>query len=321
MSDLNPPAPQSLRRQRLFHLEAIVLRHIDWGEADRLIWLFTREMGKLRAVAKGVRKPRSRKAGHLEPFTRVNLLLARGRDLPLITQADTIDAYLPLRDSLLRTTYAAYIVELLDRFTFEETSISPAKENRGLYRLLADTLERLSQVENPAPSSPTRTAGQGSPELAVRYYEMRLLDFVGFRPQLFTCTVCGAQIQPQDQYFSARQGGVLCPACGSPAAALTITVNNDDLVESEPHPASGARPISMKALKYLRHFQRSSYSEAARAVLTPILNRELEGIMQGYITYVLERGLNTPSFIRRIRQNLHETPSETGDAQEPPPES
>ncbi|MBN2548765.1 MAG: DNA repair protein RecO [Anaerolineales bacterium] len=321
MSDINPPAPQSTRRQRLFRLEAVVLRHTDWGEADRLIWLFTREMGKLRAVAKGVRKPRSRKAGHLEPFTRVNLLLARGRDLPLITQADTVDAYLPLRDSLLRTTYASYIVELLDRFTFEEASLTSAKENRALYRLLTDTLERLSQAENPASSSPAQTVGRGSPELAVRYYEMRLLDFVGFRPQLFTCTVCGAEILPQDQYFSPRQGGVLCPTCGSPSAALNRPADHDDLVESEPHPASAARPISMKALKYLRHFQRSSYAEAARAVLTPILNRELEGIMQGYITYVLERGLNTPSFIRRVRQNLRDTPSETGDAQEPPPES
>ena len=85
---------------RSFRLEAVVLRHNDWGEADRLLGLFTLEMGKLRALAKGVRKLRSRKAGHLEPFTRVNLLLARGRDLPLITQVETLDPYLPLHEGL-----------------------------------------------------------------------------------------------------------------------------------------------------------------------------------------------------------------------------
>src|SRR5512136_3333508 len=107
-------------RERVSRAEAIVLRHMDWGEADRLLWLFTRETGKIRAVAKGVRKPRSRKSGHLEPFTRVNLLLAQGRDLPIITQAEMIESHLPLRENLRRMGYAAYIVELLDRFTYEE---------------------------------------------------------------------------------------------------------------------------------------------------------------------------------------------------------
>ena len=125
------------RRQRSLRLEAVVLKHSDWGEADRLVWLFSREQGKLRAIAKGARKPRSRKAGHLEPFTRVSLQVARGRDLPIITQAETLEAYLPLRDDLLRTTYAAYAVELLDRFTYEEG------EHQGLYRLLTETLDRL----------------------------------------------------------------------------------------------------------------------------------------------------------------------------------
>jgi hypothetical protein len=121
-----------------FRAEALVLRHSDWGEADRLLTLFTRELGKVRAIAKGVRKIRSRKAGHLEPFTRVSLQLARGRDLLIVTQAETVDAYLPLGESLVLTGYASYVIELLDRFTYEEG------ENRALYSLLTDTLARLA---------------------------------------------------------------------------------------------------------------------------------------------------------------------------------
>ena len=256
-------------RQRTFRVEAVVLRHMDWGEADRLIWCYSLELGKLRAVAKGVRKPRSRKAGHLEPFTRANLLLAQGRDIPLITQADTVEAYLPLRDDLRQATYASYVVELLDRFTYEEG------ENRALYRLLTDTLRRL--------------CGPDDLDLALRYYEIRLLDLAGFRPQLFNCAGCGAEIQPQDQYFSAEQGGVLCPSCGLQA--------------------SGSRPISMTALKYLRHFQRSTFAEARRARPTTAAHRELEVIMQHYLTYLLERSLNTPPFLRRVRK-------EAGDEEE-----
>ena len=256
------PGNLPFQRQRTLRVEAVVLRHIDWGEADRLLWLFTKEFGKLRVVAKGVRRARSRKAGHLEPFTRVNLLLARGRELPLITQVETLEPYLALRDDLMRLTCASYLVELVDRFTYEEG------ENQQIYRLIIDSLSRLSQ--------PTDL------DMVARYYEMRLLDFLGFRPQLFSCAHCGTEIQPVNQYFSSQQGGVLCPNCGPQV--------------------NGSMPISMPALKYLRHYQRSSFAEAARAVLTPSLNHELEMVMQHYLTYLLERGLNTPPFLRRVRR-------------------
>lgn len=249
--------------ERSFRSEAVILKHSDWGEADRLLVLFTLESGKVRAIAKGARKLRSRKAGHLEPFTRASLLLARGRDMLIVTQAETLDAFLPLRENLRLPTYASYIVELIDRFTYEEG------ENQAIYRLLVDTLKRLCTHDDPA--------------LVVRYYELRLLDLVGFRPQLFHCVQCGAVIQPQDQYFSAEMGGVLCPTCGRGVA--------------------GSKPITMNALRYLRHFQRSSFAEAARASLTPTLNRELETIIYHYIVYHLERSLNTPPFLRHIRAN------------------
>jgi DNA repair protein RecO (recombination protein O) len=248
-------------------VEAVVLRHSDWGEADRLLGLFTREMGKLRAVAKGVRKPRSRKAGHLEPFTRVSLLLAKGRDMWIVTQAETVDAHLCLREDLERVGYAAYAVELLDRFTYEEG------ENPALYRLLVDTLGRLDAEPDPA--------------LPIHYYEMRLLDLLGFRPQLFNCAKCGEVIQAVDQYFSPSLGGALCPRCGAATR--------------------GAQPISMAALKYLRHFQRSSYKEAARARPSQEVEREIERLLQHYLTYLLERGLNTPAFLRKIRGRSGQT--------------
>jgi DNA repair protein RecO (recombination protein O) len=248
-------------RERSFRVEAVVLRHSNWGEADRILTLFTLEQGKLRAIAKGARKPRSRKAGHLEPFMRSSLLLARGRDLLIVTQAEIIDTHQPMRDDLLLSTHAYYVGELLDRFTYEEG------ENPTLYRLLADTLKRLSTSANP--------------DLVVRYYEVRLLDLVGFRPQLFNCVNCGEEILPQDQFFSAERGGVLCPKCGK---------------------GSGAWPISMNALRYLRHFQRSSYAQVAQIPFPPELNSQVESLVQHYLTYLLERGLNTPAFLRRVKK-------------------
>lgn len=250
-------------QERTIQTEAIVLRHSDWGEADRLLWLYTRRLGKVRALAKGARKIRSRKAGHLEPFTRVNLLLARGRDFWIVTQAETVDAHLKLRENLVRIGYAAYIVELLDRFTLDED------ENQTLYLLLKETLARLDRGTDP--------------NVPVRFYELRLLDQLGYRPELFRCIHCSAEIKPENQYFSIAMGGVLCPRCGA---------NFPD-----------ASSIDVETLRYLRHFQRSAFSQIAALDLSPALNRRLEQFLGGYFTYHLERGLNTPSFLRRVKNN------------------
>jgi len=108
------------RVEHSIKVEAVVLRHSDYGEADRLLTLYSREQGKLRAIAKGVRKMQSRKAGHLEPFTQVALMLAKGHDMWIVTQAEAIEPLQPLREDLTRIGYAGYVVELLDRFTYEE---------------------------------------------------------------------------------------------------------------------------------------------------------------------------------------------------------
>jgi DNA repair protein RecO (recombination protein O) len=250
-----------MHAEHTLRVEAVVLRHSDWGEADRLLILYSRERGKLRCIAKGVRRLRSRKAGHLEPFTHAALLLARGRDFWIVTQAETLDAYLPLREDLVRTGYAAYVIELVDRFTYDEG------ETKGLFSLLVDTLRRITAAEDVF--------------LAVRYFELRLLDFVGFRPELFRCVNCGEDIRPLDQFFSPLRGGVLCPNCGPKIG--------------------GAQPVSVETLKYIRHLQRSSYSEATRAHLTPAVQREMETLLQHYITYLLERGLNSPDFLNEVR--------------------
>src|SRR5512146_516604 len=104
---------QRERRQRLYRVSAVVLKRRDMGEADRLLTVFTRDRGKLSLLAKGVRKPASRKAGHIEPFTYVELLVARGQNLDLVTQAETREAHRRLREDLWRSTWAYHVAELV----------------------------------------------------------------------------------------------------------------------------------------------------------------------------------------------------------------
>lgn len=249
--------PRSLR------VEAVVLRHQDYGEADRLLTIYSREQGKLRCIAKGIRKIRSRKAGHLEPFSRAKIMLARGHDLWIITQAELIDSYPKLQENLVILGYASYVIELMDRFTYEEGS------HPALYRLLVRTLDRLTAAEHP--------------EMVVRYYDLRLLDLMGFRPQLFNCVNCEKEIIAEDQYFSAQRGGVLCPNCG--------------------HASQVARPISMQVLKHMRHFQKSSFPAAMKAPYNQNLYQQFGSILNYYYLYILERRLNSPGFLRKVQRD------------------
>ena len=124
-----------------------------------MLTLFTPQHGKLRVVAKGVRRPGSKKAGHLEPFTLVNLLLARGRELDIITQAEAVRTFPQIRTDLLRLGLAAYVAELIDRFGVQEG------DSLGLFQLAADTLDRLDR--------------EAVPEVALRYFQIWLLTWWG----------------------------------------------------------------------------------------------------------------------------------------------
>jgi DNA repair protein RecO (recombination protein O) len=251
----------SPREIRTYRTQAIVIGHSEFGEADRMIRLFTTEKGKITAVAKGIRKIKSRKAGHLEPFTQVDLFLAKGRNLDIITQAETIDAHLGIRDDLQRVAYASYILEVLDRFTYEEG------ENAGMYNLLAKTLCRLEDQDNL--------------ETVAHFYELRLLDLLGFRPQLFECIDCGEQIIDQDQFFSPLAGGVACPKCG------------------------GSRPeawaINKDVLRYFRHLQRSKWEVVEEMILAEKIESGLSDLIERYLTYLLERKLNSSDFLREVK--------------------
>ena len=161
-----------MRNSHLYRTEAVVLKRSDFGEADRLVTLYTPNLGKLRVIAKGIRRPVSKMAGHLELFTHSQPLLAKGRNLDLITQSETIESFRALRENLVRTTLAHYVAELTERLTPEHL------EDYPLYRLLVETLRRID------------TGSQ--PDVAVRYFEVQLLDNLGYRPQLQHCVQCRA---------------------------------------------------------------------------------------------------------------------------------
>ncbi|TME36567.1 MAG: DNA repair protein RecO, partial [Chloroflexi bacterium] len=106
-----------MARSRLYRTPAVILKRTDLGEADRIVTFFSRDVGKIRAVAKGVRRTTSRSAGHLEPFTLSDVMFAVGRELDVISQADTLEAFREIREDLELTTHAYYLAEVVDLLT------------------------------------------------------------------------------------------------------------------------------------------------------------------------------------------------------------
>ena len=271
------------RRQRLYRASGIVLRRRDFGEADRILTLFTPEYGKLRVIAKGVRRLTSRKKGHVEPFTYSRLLIARGRELDIITQAETIRSFRELREDLVRLTYASYIAELVHRFTEERD------ENRPLFDLLLHTLEALAHAKDLRP--------------VARCFELRLLDCVGYRPELYRCVICNAAIQAVDNFFNLEAGGVVCPNC-----VLGVGGENGVRERSSAYdePQNTVYPLPLSLLKVLRFLQRERYPACYTLRLQSTTHAALERLMHGYIAHLLEREVKSIAFLETLRRQAKE---------------
>lgn len=246
-------------RQRLYRTEGIIIRRVDLGEADRITTVYTPHRGKLRAIAKGVRRPESHLGGNIELFVRANLLVARGRNLDIITQAEMVEPFKGLRDDLARMHAAFYLGELLDALTDEDLP------NEAAYTLLSECLRAL--------------AGAADPDATARYYEYRLLALLGYRLELAVCVECRRPLGPvENNAFSVRSGGILCPDCRA---------------ADPPAPA-----ISVGALKVLRLIAREPLASLLRVRLPDPTRAELERLGHLHVREHLEREPHTWNLMR-----------------------
>lgn len=255
---------------RNYTVSALILRLRDYGEGHKMITLFSREEGKILAVAKGVRKPRAKLAGLLQHFALAEVHLAQGRRFDVITQVRVLNAHYGLRASIEAFAYANYFAELIDE------SLEERQQKAALFDLTTDALARLAAGE--------------APDLLARYVEISLISMLGYLPQLTHCAHCGVglaftgadgrPVWPQWLGFSVAQGGALCTDC-------------------LPH-VPGSRRIAAGVVQIAQRLLTRGPANFGAAPLSDRLRRELEHTFRDYLEYRLEKRLHSTHFLREL---------------------
>jgi DNA repair protein RecO (recombination protein O) len=256
------PSPARTSRDRVYRTEAIVLSRFDLGETDRVFTLLTRDRGKIRAIAKGARRPTSKLAPSLEYFTRCRMILSRGRDLDVITSVEVLERPNGLGERVSAFSHACHLAEVTNKFTPEGQDVPE------VYRLLSAA---LAELERP-----------GDPWLLARWYEMALLALTGYRFDLYRCAGCGRELLAEPNMLGVQTGGILCPNCWP----------------TDPN----GRVMSVNAQKILRSLDRNGMGEVRRISVDAALAGEIEATLAIYIRSIAEREFSSLRVLREIRE-------------------
>jgi DNA repair protein RecO (recombination protein O) len=238
----------------------IVIREVNTGEADKIITILSKSLGKISAFAKNARRPRSRMVAGTQLLCYSNFVLFKGRDMYSVNTCDVVEPFYEIRNDVVKLTYSAYITDMVNDIIQEE---QPAAKS---LQLVLNTLYMISKTDK-------------SPELMTRIFEMRFLTILGYSPVVRGCSNCGAEEFDQ-LYFSFKKCGFLCKEC----------LNNDTYAER----------ISPGAARALRHIVYSGIKELFNFKVSESVLNELGRISRRYIKDRLDREYRKLDFLKTL---------------------
>lgn len=262
-----------LRQMPTYQADAIVLRRLDYGEADRILTLLTREHGKLAVIAKGARKSKTRVGSSLDLFGRSRMMLAKGANLDVVAQVEGRGDVRHINGDLGRTAYSCLVAEVVDKVLEDRHPVD------DVFELVVETFHRFN--------TPERLARADS-----AWFVMRILDLLGYMPQLHNCAGCGNALPEAASWFSPLLGGVICARCAD-------------------HNQSGSA-LSVNGLKVLRLMAADEADLYDRLRMTPELLGEIEQALEAQLEYHLDRHLKSLDFIRGLRTPHPDPPLQGG---------
>jgi DNA repair protein RecO (recombination protein O) len=267
-----------------YKTEGIVLKSIKLGEADKIITIYSSERGKISAVAKGIRKTKSKFGARLEPFSHVNLMLYDGRNLDIVTQVELISSFREIREDFDKVVYGAAMLDLLEK-------ISPLEEKDEIvFDFMLSSLRALSIAPKNVP-------------LLLAAFDLKMMSIAGFRPNLTNCAVCSEEAAgfKKEIVFSCEWGGLLCEKCG--------------LSDIE------AISISRTTLEAINEIMRREMEDVASLEVSERLERELLMLSQRHVKYYLQARLKSREYLARsevAEAGLNQARQVVQDLRQPP---
>ncbi|MEO2211726.1 DNA repair protein RecO [Paenibacillus amylolyticus] len=246
----------------LYRVEGIVIRSMDYGEGNKIITLCTESGGKVGVLVRGAKKPKSRHAALVQPFTYGQYVYFRNTGLGTLNAGEIVESYHELREDLVKASYASYACELLDRVLQDEET------GTFWFKQLKACLQALKEEKDPV--------------VITSLYEMKILQASGYGPQFDECISCN-QERPDDQLFiSPRLGGVLCRACK--------------------HFDPPAMSVSPKALKLLRLFAQLDLQRLGNISVSESTRDEIKKLMRAFMDHQLGLNLKSRSFLDQMEK-------------------
>ena len=251
-----------MQKIRTESLTGIVLRSISVGEADRLVIIVTRERGKFKCLARGVRKPTSKLGGFLEPMHEVLITVQFSRLFPIVKDVRTIGVLNEISNNVPHYLYLMYIAELLESFILEDEM---NLEIFDLYKFVLKTFNNAHEVN-----------------MLILFFQLKLLMLCGYGPELSACVECRSLLNAEDQYFGFVQGGIICPRC-------MVEIRRTQYVH--------IFEMNLQYIKLLRLSQRETWNKLQTFKVNSEDIGKLIQIINDYITYVIDRKLKSAQFL------------------------
>lgn len=246
----------------LYKTEGIVLKSMEFKEADKIVTIYTKDYGKITAIAKGVRKTKSKFGSSLEILTYSIFLIYKGRNIDIVSQTEILESFFSTSKEVIKFAFAANCVEIVNKLT-EEREI-----NIGLFNLLKEVLHYLRRTNDP--------------KLLALSFKWQTMSILGYRPSLNHCCKCNKSIEDQkEMYFNVREGGLVCNNC--------IAEDKEECIK-----------VYLYFVKLVRKILITPLSTISNATIPDIKMKELEKITDLYIAYHSEKSFKTDRFLKSL---------------------
>ena len=247
--------------------QGIIIRRFDLGEADRILTIFTERLGKIKAIAKGVRKISSKLAGNLEPFNVIGLELHQGKTFYTVTGAVILESFSSDKKSELSDfSRFNYLSELIDKL-FEEND-----RHERAFELFVKTIEYIS----------SKSDSSHNTDLILRIFELKILEESGFKPEIYNCLHCKKNLKPSENFWDKIEGGIICAKC-----------------QGQYH---HGKKISDEVIKLFRLIEKNDIDLAYKLKMRRIFEIEAETILNEYILSILEQNLKSREFLKLVER-------------------